>query len=465
MDYVHLEEQIVMKLRVPMITALVLFLNAGIAAAQSMHYWLNTYGTKGQLLGGLVVGGVGDLSATYYNPGAVVKTTDQNLVLSTQAYELSSRTFTGLPGQINELKTVQFKLAPTIFAFRITRKDKPNQLVLSGLTRYQSEFRDAFYVIDTRDVISTSPGDEYFSGSLQLDIKTFEGWGGLTWSRAVHDRVGVGITQYIAYRQGRGSYSASAEAVGQGASPEGAAFIFEDTFDYWYVRTLWKLGVFVDYSPVTFGCTVTTPSVGFFGKGNVSYNRSSVNVDGSSSLASDYQDDVSTKYRTGLSIAGGVSYRFGKRDNSRIYVTVEWFDNVPEYAVLDPRPFDAQTNGEVIENTYSMALESVINFGLGYEHIFTDIFTLYGSVYRDASARLPTDDSRLVVVDWDLYHIAGGASFTIFNLNVTAGLEYAFGGAPVQRDYQGADGIIDDTENATATYRRLLFLFGFSFGF
>jgi hypothetical protein len=32
------------------------------------------------------------------------------------------------------------------------------------------------------------------------------------------------------------------------------------------------------------------------------------------------------------------------------------------------------------------------------------------------------------------------------------------------REYQGVDDIIDDTENATATYRRLLFLFGFSFG-
>jgi len=39
--------------------------------AQDSHYWSIQYGPVGQLVGGQVIGGVNDLSATYYNPGAL----------------------------------------------------------------------------------------------------------------------------------------------------------------------------------------------------------------------------------------------------------------------------------------------------------------------------------------------------------------------------------------------------------
>ena len=39
--------------------------------AQETYYWNITYGTRSTLLGGAVIGSVSDLSATYYNPGAV----------------------------------------------------------------------------------------------------------------------------------------------------------------------------------------------------------------------------------------------------------------------------------------------------------------------------------------------------------------------------------------------------------
>ena len=43
---------------------------AGPIHAQDAHYWNNQYGTRAEHVGGLVVGGVLDLSTTYYNPGA-----------------------------------------------------------------------------------------------------------------------------------------------------------------------------------------------------------------------------------------------------------------------------------------------------------------------------------------------------------------------------------------------------------
>ena len=40
------------------------------ALAQDAHYWTYGYGPVGQLTEGTIVGGVNDLSAVFYNPGA-----------------------------------------------------------------------------------------------------------------------------------------------------------------------------------------------------------------------------------------------------------------------------------------------------------------------------------------------------------------------------------------------------------
>ena len=53
--------------------ALALVVAAAAAAVQDAHYWTNQYGTRGELVGGLVVGSFLDLRATFYNPGAIIK--------------------------------------------------------------------------------------------------------------------------------------------------------------------------------------------------------------------------------------------------------------------------------------------------------------------------------------------------------------------------------------------------------
>ena len=52
-------------------TALALLVVAAPALAQDTHYWSIQYGPVGQLVGGQLIGGVNDLSATFYNPGAL----------------------------------------------------------------------------------------------------------------------------------------------------------------------------------------------------------------------------------------------------------------------------------------------------------------------------------------------------------------------------------------------------------
>lgn len=449
----------------------------GVICAQDSHYWTNAYGTRGQLVGGVVIGSIVDLSSTYYNPGAITKTHDTNLIITTSAFQLTSIKVEDVFGGDQDLETWQFGLAPDIFAFRFTRKEKKNQFAVSYLTRQDSRLNDDLYQIDQRDFLDWSGGDlDDFSGAYNGELQIYEGWGGISWSRSLSDAIGIGVTQYIAVRDHSGSFELSAHAVDPDTQ-EGGAALYTDTYDYWHVRMLWKAGVLFDYNPVTFGFSLTTPSIGLFGSGEVYYNQSIINLDitgdgtPESSLTSNYQDDVGIAYRSPLSIGAGMSYRLGgEMGTSVIHLSLEWFSGIDEYTAIDTEDFTAQTSGETISNDFIVELSPVLNWGIGFEQIFSDRLTMYASFIRDGSALSTNSDSRLALSSYDLYHLSWGSAFSVLDFHITFGLGFGFGSTT---DYLYSP--IDDLEEddfpgnepslATYKYRRLLALVGFAFDF
>jgi len=449
--------------RINLYLFLALLLPAGTATAQLTHYWSNAYGTKAQLLGGVVVGSVIDLSATFYNPGAVVKTPDTNLIISTESIELRRYEVESAINGSSDVSYTYFDLAPSIFALRVTRKTKPNQFVVSMLTRYKTTVRFDEYVINSRDVIGGT-GDDDFTAYADSELRLYEGWGGFSWSYAAGRHVGVGITQYLAFRDQHGRINNTAQGISTDGS-DGAALVYMDKYDFYHIRTLWKVGALFDYNPLTFGVTLTTPSIGIYGKGKVFYDRSVVGVDSAtppSQLASTYQDGVPVTYRSPLSIAAGLSYRFNM---TTVHLCAEWFSAVDEYTVLHTEDFVSQTTGELISNSYSFALRSVLNYGIGFEHKFSDLFTVYGSFIKDSPAHEEGSDPRLYIEDWNLYHIAGGTAFSFFNLHITTGLSFGFGSSTSERsiDFESGGGLAGEAGDTSLKYRRLLLLIGLAF--
>jgi hypothetical protein len=448
---------------------------SGTAAAQDSHYWTNAYGTRGQLVGGVVIGSIVDLSSTFYNPGAISKTSDTNLIITTSAFQLTAITVEDVFWGNQNLQTWQFGTAPDIFAFRFTRRERKNQFTFSYLTRYDTRLNDNIYQIDQRDVLDWAGGGlDDFTGTYNGEHRVYEGWGGLSWSRSLSDSVGIGVTQYIAVRDHDGVFHTTAQAVNPDTE-EGGNALFMDRYSYWHVRLLWKAGVLFDYNPLTFGFSLTTPSIGLFGKGYAFYDRSIINLDitgdGSpeSSLASNYQDDVGVNYRSPLSIGAGMSWRLGgEMGTSIIHLSMEWFSGLGEYTVIDTADFTAQTSGETISNDYTLELSPVLNWGIGFEQIFSETFTMYGSFIRDGSALSQSTDSRLALSSYDLYHISWGSAFYIFGFQITFGLGYGFGNTSdyilsPTGDLQGDNITTPEPVQATYRYRRLLLLIGFAF--
>ena len=117
--------------------------HASAASAQDTHYWSIQYGPVGQLVGGQVIGGVPDLSATFYNPGALALRNESSYLLSTESvqWELVS---TQAPADISVLDTSssRFGAAPSLLAGVLPNwLGEDTRLAWSFLTRQKFDVR------------------------------------------------------------------------------------------------------------------------------------------------------------------------------------------------------------------------------------------------------------------------------------------------------------------------------------
>ena len=96
--------------------------------------------------------------------------------------------------------------------------------------------------------------------------------------------------------------------------------------------------------------------------------------------------------------------------------------------------------------------------------------TFYGSFITDYSAAVANSQTNLALSTWDIYHLSGGAAFSIGRSEFTLGVNYAFGSDTYKRDNNRFGTNVGELQGsildgAKLTYRRLKFLLGFSIQF
>ena len=113
------------------------------ALAQDTHYWSIQYGPVGQLVGGQLIGGVNDLSATFYNPGALALRNESSYLLSTESFQWE--TLSSDPSSspaILDLSSSSFGTAPSLLAGSLPQWLGPDtHLAWSFLTRQRFDVR------------------------------------------------------------------------------------------------------------------------------------------------------------------------------------------------------------------------------------------------------------------------------------------------------------------------------------
>jgi hypothetical protein len=422
------------------------------------------FGNRSRLLGGAVVGSAEDSSAVYYNPGALARIREPEILLSGTVFQFEDVRVTSALGPGRDLASGRWFLAPSLVAGELRLKALgKNRVAYAFLTRYDAEFRVTERA-EVTDLLAPSIPDLHFaSTSVSYETRLREYWVGGTWSRQIGEKFGIGVSPFIAVRNHRARADALTQAVGSGG--QGGIALARRDFDYQHWRLVTKIGVSAGWETWDLGLAVTTPGLGLFGRGWTGLDRSTmgqdVDRDGDelTRIATDFQENLEPDYRSPASIAMGGARRFRR---SRVHFSIEWFDDLEPTTLLGPEPFESQTSGETIRYEMRYALDSVVDAALGFEHRFPNGLQLYTSFSTDFSAaaeRFRAQSGIASVANWDIYHLSGGFTFGVAGHELTLGATYSFGSSEVGENDLGLNPSLD------ASYRRLTFILGAGFVF
>jgi hypothetical protein len=431
--------------------------------AQDSHYWNLQYGTKSTLLGGAVIGSVNDLSATYYNPGAVALFEDPKLILSAEVYQYEKITVVDGAGENKDLDYSSISPSPSFLAFKINIDSTGrNKLAISVLTRQAMNFE-----FETRQVendFEDITDNVAEAAGLYFLQKFDEIWAGATFSRKMSENVGLGISAYVAYRNQTTNLQTVIETLDTANQISSSLLLRKLKFDNY--RALLKAGLGVRLDPITFGLTITTPSVNILGTGSYSYHNFLNNPDDVSKniYQSNYQEDLATDYNTSWAVGVGSTY-WGEVFS--VHVSAEWYNAVKNYEPMVLAPLNSQGTGETFSKQITQQFKSIINAGIGLDYKLNDKVSLAGSFITDFSANDRSYQSSLSLSEWDIYHVSAGSYFKIGNSEITLGVSYSFG-----NDYIKPIPDLNNPNNGTSStvgtspkvkFSRIKVLFGFIF--
>ena len=393
--------------------------------AQENNYWNIQYGTRSTLLGGSVIGSVSDLSATFYNPGAIALFPDVKFILSAQVYQLDNFTIKDGAAEGKDLDYSSIVPSPNFVAFDLNFDFLgDDRLAFSILTRQNSNLEFSSRIIDSLDVIKSWLGKENFAGGINTEKKFNDVWGGITYSTKLSETIGIGMTGYVAYRSHKASSITILQALQDTVNGEIASYSNIINYRFNNCRTLLKAGIGFNLNPLTIGLTVTSPSLNIFGSGSVGTHLFISGID-TNRFDSNYQEDIESKFNSSWAAGLGGAYNFGK---VKLHLSAEWYDAISNYDVLDTEPYVSQSSGETLTNDLTHEAKSIINFGLGLDYFASDSLIFSLSVTSDFSAYVENTTTNLAAYSaWDLIHIAGGSTFHIWKSEVTVGAVYSFG--------------------------------------
>ena len=407
-----------------LLNLIIIFLQVSLTA-QENNYWNIQYGTRSTLLGGSVIGSVSDLSATFYNPGAIALFPDVKFILSAQVYQLDNFTIKDGAAEGKDLDYSSIVPSPNFVAFDLNFDFLgDDRLAFSILTRQNSNLEFSSRIIDSLDVIKSWLGKENFAGGINTEKKFNDVWGGITYSTKLSETIGIGMTGYVAYRSHKASSITILQALQDTVNGEIASYSNIINYRFNNCRTLLKAGIGFNLNPLTIGLTVTSPSLNIFGSGSVGTHLFISGID-TNRFDSNYQEDIESKFNSSWAAGLGGAYNFGK---VKLHLSAEWYDAISNYDVLDSEPYVSQSSGETLTNDLTHEAKSIINFGLGLDYFASDSLIFSLSVTSDFSAYVENTTTNLAAYSaWDLIHIAGGSTFHIWKSEVTVGAVYSFG--------------------------------------
>ena len=405
-------------------SCLFLVLATSPVAAQDAHYWTDQFGNRARLLSGAVIGNSTDLASVYYNPGALSLVESPELLVSANVYQYTNYSLKTDAVLFENLNQGRIGAAPSLFAGEINFGFLgETRFAYSVLTRYSTDIR-------LQGALSVSSDDgpvfddlQKLAGSIDLEEKITETWVGFTFSRAISEHWGVGVSPFVTVRSQRTGRSITA----QSQDTAGLAAVLIDAtntkFTNW--RLLAKLGASAVYGPWRFGATITTPSLRVFGDGSAYATRTVVVQGGPGVVDALVEQDIPADYRSPLTIGVGGAYEW---ETSSLNVSLEYFSRIDSAQVMDIGSVVDEV-GDTLTVDLVQELNPVLNAAIGFQHTFSDKLEGYAGLRTDFSAKVPGAlKSTFPLAGWDIYHLSGGATFDLGQSHFTLGGILGFGG-------------------------------------
>lgn len=447
------------------------------AHGQSGNHWTEQFGNRSMLLSGAVIGSVSDLGLVFYNPGRLALVEKPEFVIAAKAYQWDHLRLRDGLGDGVDLKDTNFGGAPSLAAgsFNVPFLEG-HRFAYAFLTRRRDE-TDVFLRTErSGDLLDQFPGDEFFSGTVDISGNDREDWMGLAWSHAVGGHWSLGVSSFY-YSLSRKNHLAM-DLKARTETNDVLVLARNRTFSYRDQGLVWKAGVAGVFLPFSVGITVTSPRVSVHASGRIEYEDLLAGfhpADPSgqeNALVTSVQSGLPAVSRSPWAVGAGVGVAWGR---ATLHLAGEWYSSVPKYVITEAQPFEGQSTGEMTEYRVVDEMESVLNGALGIEWRRGETLSVFGSIASNASATPQErsswfalrDEVSNATVRLNIPQVGGGFVVSTSYFDLTLGGTYSWAtdvlDRPVNLPDEGDDPVFGGGETTRFEASRWRFLLGFSF--
>ena len=435
------------------VTLLLLVSGIGLGWAQEMNYNTFQVGSRSVLMGGAVVGGVRDTSATYYNPGALAFVENASISVSANAFRFGTMTIDNALGPGEDATASLLEPIPLLVSGVLpwpTASQWVFGYALVARQQYSATFTNA---VDTpREAINVDGVNQLvphqFIAQSNLTSRANEFWAMAAAAWRLDKTLALGLAPTIAWRRQSRQEQLSVQAIPLVASDLAPISNAQSTdVDFSQFSFLTRFGVAWEPSAILkVGATLTTPQLKLASSGSsqaqVTRNNIPVFTNGTlagsqSLLGSDFQDGLSSHYRTPLSIAVGAEVK--PWAPLTLGLSVSYSVALGQQALVEVQgghPFfrGPGTAGLPDSTRFLTPLDerrAVVNVSFGAEYALDEMYAAYVGVWTDFSP-LTSQQFRAIdlsgqgfvmaVGEVDLYHVVFGATRTTQRSKVAAGI-------------------------------------------
>ena len=461
--------------------------------AQKNNYWSTSFNTEASLLAGAVVGGNSDLTSIYYNPAGISEIKDMKFSLNANLFNYSIVDYKNALGDGVGIKDYYFLVKPRFISYLYRTKKDTNLSWQFAIYNKTLDDISIYNTVSYTGSILYASNIENYRGNFDLNSSTYDYRAGIGSSYILNERLSIGMS-LIGILKGIDYLKAIDVSIyPKSILPTDTNYYFAnwnyyEKFYMYDVRMLARFGIRYKINKFQVGLVASLPSFKLFGNSDSKRRISQSNASNETISNPDYIITETATYlysqmKDPFSISAGVMYTSDNK-KTKLYFSTEYFAGLDEYKMIDGTK--SSNDGYVGSNflTHSYSAKPILNFGFGYQHIFSETveglmgFKTDFDAINEIEKKIDEDNfENLNKNNLDLFHFTAGTKVNSKKGSFIFGVEYIIGYASGLTQYANFKDVSvgnnsrlialqgNINNNMSVLYNSFGLYLGFSFGF